>query len=257
MRVVATYNLKGGVGKTSAAVNLAGLAALDGLRVLLWDLDPQGSATYLLRIKPKVRGGGRRLVRGKTEIDPLLRGSDVEGLDVLPADFTYRNLDLALEGGKRSTTRIARLLAPLADQYDLVVLDCPPSISLLSENVFEAADALLIPLIPATLSLRTYEQLRTFIAREVPEPPELIPFLSMVDRRKRLHRDVLDALAGNVARAVIPAATEVELMGVQRMGVEGFAPASRPARAYRALWDEVAARLGLAPSAARASNPLR
>jgi len=63
--VIASYNIKGGVGKTSAAVNLAALAAAGGERVLLWDLDPQGAATFLLRVKPKIKGGGRRLVRGR------------------------------------------------------------------------------------------------------------------------------------------------------------------------------------------------
>ena len=69
MKVVATYNIKGGVGKTSTAVNLAYLAARDGLRTLLWDLDPQGSATYLFRVKPKVKGGGKALVAGKRTLD--------------------------------------------------------------------------------------------------------------------------------------------------------------------------------------------
>src|ERR1700737_3057376 len=67
-RVLATYNIKGGVGKTSAAVNLAWLAARDGFRTLLWDLDPQGASTHLFRVRPKLRGGGRKLVRGKTEV---------------------------------------------------------------------------------------------------------------------------------------------------------------------------------------------
>ena len=97
-RVLATYNIKGGVGKTSAAVNLAYLAARGGARTLLWDLDPQGGSTYLLRVKPKVRGGGRKLVRGKSAIDALIKGTDYDGLDLLPADFSYRHMDLALDG---------------------------------------------------------------------------------------------------------------------------------------------------------------
>ena len=95
--VLATYNIKGGVGKTSAAVNLAYLAANDGARTLLWDLDPQGGSTYLFRVKPKVRGGVRRLVRGKSDVDSLIKGTDHVGLDLLPADFSYRHMDLALD----------------------------------------------------------------------------------------------------------------------------------------------------------------
>ncbi|MBV8988846.1 MAG: AAA family ATPase, partial [Solirubrobacterales bacterium] len=74
--ILATYNIKGGVGKTSAAVNLSYLAAQDGFRALLWDLDPQGGSTYLLRIKPKVRGGGRRLLRQRSDVDELIKGTD-------------------------------------------------------------------------------------------------------------------------------------------------------------------------------------
>ena len=98
--VLATYNIKGGVGKTSAAVNLAYLAALDGARTLLWDLDPQGASTYLFRVKPKVKGGGRKLVRGKSDVDALIKGTDFERLDLLPADFSYRHY--AASGTSRS-----------------------------------------------------------------------------------------------------------------------------------------------------------
>ena len=124
MKVVATYNIKGGVGKTSAAVNIAYFAARDGLRTLLWDLDPQGSATYLFRVKPKVKGGGNALVRGKRTLDDGIKGTDFDQLDLMPADFSYRNLDLDLDSTKRPTDRIRRLIAPLKKDYDLVVLDC-------------------------------------------------------------------------------------------------------------------------------------
>ena len=120
MKVVATYNIKGGVGKTSAAVNLAWFAARDGLRTLLWDLDPQGSATYLFRVKPKVKGGGTALVRGKRTLDDGIKGTDFDHLDLMPADFSYRNLDLDLDSTKRPTDRIRRLIAPLKDEYDPV-----------------------------------------------------------------------------------------------------------------------------------------
>jgi cellulose biosynthesis protein BcsQ len=248
VKVVATYNIKGGVGKTSAAVNLAALAAGDGLRALLWDLDPQGAASFLFRVRPKVKGGGRKLVRGRSEITELLRGTDVEGLDLLPADFSYRYMDLALDQAGKPTRRLRKVLAPLARHYDLAMLDCPPSISLVSESVFDAADALLVPLIPSTLTLRTFEQLDQFVAAEVDRRPQLLAFFSMVDGRKRLHREVVAGLPDgrdDVVRSIIPAATEVELMGVERSPVVVHAPRSRAAKAYRSLWDELRGRLGL------------
>jgi len=247
-RVVALYNIKGGVGKTSAAVNLAWIAAEQGARVLLWDLDPQGAASYMLRIKPKVRGGGAKLVRGKSDPAALLKGSDHERLDLLPADFSYRNMDLALDATKRPTRGLQRVIEPLAADYDYIFLDCPPAISLASESIFAAADVLLVPLIPTPLSLRTFEQLQRFVAEEVPKPrPRILAFFSMADGRKTLHRSIMDELlasgGGSVLHAVIPAASDVEKMAARRLALPAFAPRGRAGKAYGALWDEVRTRL--------------
>ena len=242
--VLATYNIKGGVGKTSAAVNLSYLAARDGRRTLLWDLDPQGASTFLFRIKPKVRGGGRKLVRLKTDVDSLIKATDHEWLDLLPADFSYRHMDLALDAVKHPTRRLARVLEPLRDEYDYIFLDCPPSISLVSESVFEAADALLVPIIPATLSSRTFEELEALVEGQT----RVLAFFSMVDGRKRLHREVMEALRADrasVLAAAIPASAAVERMGLARDVVASFAPGGRAARAYEALWSEVSQRLGV------------
>jgi cellulose biosynthesis protein BcsQ len=243
--VLATYNVKGGVGKTSAAVNLARLAAEDGARTLLWDLDPQGASTYLFRVKPKVRGGGKKLVRGKSDVDALLKGTDHEGLDLLPADFSYRHMDLALDGTKQPTARLKAVLAPLDGEYDYTFLDCPPSVSLVSESVFEAADVLLVPIIPATLSSRTFEQIELLLTQE--NGPRVMAFFSMADPRKRLHREVMGALRdeqpGAVLDTTIPMAADVERMGSKRSPIADYAPRSRAARAYRHLWDEIRTKL--------------
>ena len=123
-------------------------------------------------------------MRGKTDVEAQLKGTDTEGLDLLPADFSYRHMDLALDATKKPTTRLRRVLEPL-DDYDYTFLDCPPSISLVSESVFEAADALLVPIIPATLSSRTLDQLHEVLEAK---GPRVLGFFSMADRRKRLHR---------------------------------------------------------------------
>jgi chromosome partitioning protein len=245
-RVLASYNIKGGVGKTSAAVNLAYLAAREGARTLLWDLDPQGGTTFLLRVRPKVKGGGRKLVRGDSDPETLIKGTDHEGLDLLPADFSYRHMDLALDGTKKPTRRLAQVLAPLALEYDYVVLDCPPSVSLVSESVFEAADALLVPVVPGPLSSRTLAQLTDVVADQGKRRPDVLAFFSMVDGRKRLHKEIVTELTGRpgILSTAIPAASVVERMGAEREPIAAFAPRSKAAVAYEALWAEVRDRLG-------------
>src|ERR1039457_2712723 len=233
MKIFATYNIKGGVGKTSTAVNLSYLAARDGLRVLLWDLDPQAAASYVFPIRPRVKGGGKALINRSRERDDQIKGTDYEGLDLLPADFTYRNLDLMLDATKNPTRRLARLLEPLAAEYDVIFLDCPPSISLLSESVLHAADILLIPLIPTTLSVRTLDQLTEFIAGFDGDRPDILAFFSMIDRRKSLHKEIAAALPGqrsDVAATAIPALSLIEQMSVRRAPVAAFARRSTAAR---------------------------
>ncbi len=242
--VLATYNIKGGVGKTSAAVNLAYLAASDGAPTLLWDLDPQGASTYLFRIRPEVRGGSRKLLKGVSQAADMIKGTDYTGLDLLPADFSYRHMDLALDRFKHPTRRLMRVLAPLRYEYEYIFLDCPPSISLVSESVFEAADALLVPIIPATLSARTFEPLSELVHGG----PQVLGFFSMVDVRKSLHHDVMAELRsgfpGTMLGAAVPAADEIERMGAERDVVAAFAPESPGALAYQTLWLDIRHRLG-------------
>jgi cellulose biosynthesis protein BcsQ len=242
MKVLASYNIKGGVGKTATAVNLAHLAAREGYRVLLWDLDPQAAASYLFRIRPRVKGGGKALIAGTRSIDGAIKGTDFDRLDLLPADFTYRNLDLILDSARKPTRKLRRLLAPLRADYDLIFLDCPPSISLLSESVLHAADILLVPLIPTTLSVRTLDQLTEFISGFNGHRPGILAFFSMIDRRKRLHLEISEQLpAGrpDFAATAIPALSVIERMSVERAPVTAFAPRSAAARTYAALWAEV------------------
>ncbi len=246
MNVLAVYSIKGGVGKTSSAVNLAYTAARSGYRTLVWDLDPQGASSYYFRIKPKIKGGSKDLLAGKRELDGLIKGTDFENLDLLPADFSFRNLDLVLDAKKKPTQQLKKLLKPLLEEYDFIFLDCPPNISLLSEAVFEAADILLSPIIPTTLSLRTLEQLEKFFEDNGLNKRTLIPFFSMADRRKKMHRDIMDNLIERhpeILTTVIPYASDIERMGLERMPLGGYIKKSQSTVAYNALWQEILARI--------------
>ena len=207
--------------------------------------DPQAAATYMFRVRPRVKGGSHALVTRRRPVEAALKATDFDNLDLLPADFSYRNMDLELDDTKKRTLRLGQLLDSVAADYDMVFLDCPPSISLVSENVLHASDALLVPLIPTTLSLRTFDQLTRFVADSQGSKPEVIAFFSMADRRKRLHREVIDAIPRErtrVADTVIPALSIIEQMVERRAPVPAFAPTCRAAQCYEQLWAEVCPR---------------
>jgi len=231
---LAVYNLKGGVGKTATAVNLAYLAAREGFRTLLWDLDPQGAASFYLRVD-QPEGDSPDLWLKPKHLHERILGSDYLNLDVIPSSLALRNIDVEIAQRKHAKDRLVRLIEALPEEYDLVVLDCAPSLSFVSENLFALADYVLVPVIPTHLSIRAYEQLRPFARR----PSQLLPFFSMVDRRRRLHRDLIVEFArthDEVIERYVPYASDIERMGVGRAPVEEFARGSLGARAYQGLW---------------------
>jgi len=246
MKVFATFNIKGGVGKTASTINLAYLSSLAGARTLIWDLDPQSSATFYLRVKAKVKGGSKGLLRGKHDIASLIRGSDFDNLDLLPADFSYRKLDRLLDRTRKPAKRLLQLIRPLADDYDHLFLDCAPGITLVSESVFVATDVLLVPTIPTTLSLRTLDQLAGYLRKRRLKRLKIWPFFCMVDRRKSLHRQIVESSDGfpfDPLMTRIPFSSVVERMGVQRAPLHTFAEMTPAAKAYRLLWQEIQIRV--------------
>jgi cellulose biosynthesis protein BcsQ len=249
VRTVALWTIKGGVGKTAAAVNLAYAAAHRGTRTLLWDLDPQGAASFYLRVLPQLDGGARVVVDQTTDLGWHARPTEFDNLSLLPADFSFRHLDLELDAAKKPKKRLAKRLRPLADRYDLIIIDCPPSVSLVSEAVVRASDGVVVPVIPSTLSMRTLQQVRQFVRAYGRSRTRILPFLSMVDRRKRMHIELRDACLADASflRTSIPTASVVERMGVTRAPVAATLPSQPAAKAFDALWEEVAEQLRIGP----------
>jgi chromosome partitioning protein len=247
LKIVAVTNIKGGVGKTTTAVNLAYLCALGGRSTVLWDLDPQGAATYTLQCEPNERASARKLLSGKRELPELIVPTGYERLDVLPADFSYRNFDVHLSERKNPTQRLLRMSRPLGEQYGALFLDCPPGISLLSESVLRAADLVIVPLLPTPLSVRMLVQLQEFVAGEGWADVKLLPFFSMVDRRKSLHGEVITSTRAQFPTMLateVPYSSEIERMTQRRAPLPAFSPRSRVGLVYAALWAEVEARMG-------------
>jgi cellulose biosynthesis protein BcsQ len=248
MKTIAVYNIKGGVGKSTTAVNLACLAGRGGHATLLWDLDPQGAAGYYLGQAGETGKGSGKLTRGKERLTDLASATAFPNLDLIPARFSYRRLDIHLHKQAHRRTVLARLLAPLAATYRWVFLDCPPGITLLSENIFSAADVLLVPLVPTPLSLRTFEEIAVFYQHRDLDRAGVLPFFSLVERRKRIHRETMEIFAARetrVCRSVIPSLSQIERMALTRRPPAYWQPRSEAGRAYAALWDEVSAAAGL------------
>lgn len=242
MQTWAFYNLKGGVGKTTSAVNIATLAASAGQHVLFWDLDPQGAATWYLRGKPRLSAKAAHLVKGRVPIGKVIRETGYDRLDLIPADFASRNWDVLLNKAGGRKRLLSDLLAPLAEQYSLVILDCAPAISTLAENIFRAADRVWMPVIPTPLSIRAYEQVWMHFGDQGLKRKRLYPFISMLDKRRSMHRDITLRAAMEWKRLLsttIPYSATIERMGKHRAPVQDYAADSDVALAYRMLWHEM------------------
>ena len=248
MKTIAVYNVKGGVGKTAASVNLAYFASASGHPTLLWDLDSQGASSWYMHGEP-AKQKTEKVIEGKTPVGRLLKPTPYPNLNMIPAEFSYRYLDIMLKRVKPKGKALSKLLDPFAETHSLAVLDCPPSLSYLADNVFTAADLILVPVVPTWLSLRAFEQLQDHFKAQGFDPKKLRPFYSMADRRRSLHKEVMDNPPAVMARrmnATIPYASSVEKMGNFRAPIAAFAASDDPAlNGFAQLWLETSGLLGI------------
>lgn len=247
MPIIAVYHSKGGVGKTATTANLGYCAARDLYQTLICDLDPQGSVSFFFRIRPESKLKAKKFVERATRLTPYVKATDFPNLDLLPAHASFRNLDLLFDTGKHPERALYKILKPLTKLYSLILLDCPPNLTRLSENILFAADLILIPVIPTTLAVRSYESLLKFMDKQGIPLSRAVAFFSMVEAKKVLHKTTIAQFerAPGFMKTIIPYSSIIEQMGTHRAPVPEYAPKTVGARAYRELWSELKVRLGL------------
>lgn len=241
MVTLAIYNLKGGVGKTAASINLAYASAKEGFKTLVWDLDPQGSSSFYLGAKATIKNESRKILNSEMDLKDAIQSTAYENLDIIPADISARHADILLNEMKQSKRKLLSLLSTLKNEYDIVILDSPPGISVLHDAVFVAADWVLMPNIPTTLSIRSFETVNDYFKENDLDRSKIKCFFSMVDHRKNLHHEVMNEFYKDkyFLKSYIPYLSDVEKMGVHEAPIETFAASSYAAQCYRDLWKEI------------------
>ena len=242
MKTLAIYSLKGGVGKTAAAVNLAYEAAASGKHVLLWDLDPQGAASWYLGVDAAPEISAKRVVAGKEALGRHVQATEHDRLSVLPGDRGYRDWDAQIHAAKQPRKVLESLIEPFSESYSLLVLDCPPGIGALATSVLRAADRVLVPTVPTPLSLRALDEVLEHVEDKKVGKTRVTPFFSMADRRRKMHREMIESPPETMKKApktFIDYSTHVEQMGAHRAPIRVYAPRSRAAAQYKALYQEI------------------
>ncbi|MEM0993427.1 MAG: AAA family ATPase [Bacteroidota bacterium] len=240
MKTYALYNLKGGVGKTTSSINLAFLAAKEGHKTLIWDLDPQGASSYIL--KQKTKASLANFLSSSNKWKKAIDKTDYKNLFIVGSNINNRHVDIELSTAGRSTKRFKPLLSDLKSDFDYVFIDCPPSLGLAAENVFRVADFILVPMIPAQLSEHSLDQVISFFKEKNYDHRKLIPFFNLVDLHRKIHTDTIERFKKKKRRmlnAFIPYSAQVEKMALEQAPLQHFSNKSKASTSYRNLWQEL------------------
>jgi chromosome partitioning protein len=249
-RTIALVNQKGGVGKSTTAVNLGAALAVSGKRVLVVDADPQGNATTGFGIeKSALRRDVYDLLLGESAVADVTIPTEIEGLALVPATINLAGSEIELVSALSRETRLRRALAPARNGYDFIFIDCPPSLGLLTINALTAADECIIPVQAEYYALEGLSQLTTVVdrVREALNPSLRVSgvLVTMFDGRTRLSMEVLEELEKFFGREMfktqIPRNVRLSEAPSYGKPVILFDPKSRGAQAYLALAREMLA----------------
>jgi chromosome partitioning protein len=251
VRVTACTNQKGGVGKTTTVINLAAFLALSGTSTLVIDLDPQGNATSGLGVdRPSLQRSIYQAIVERAPIGELVIGTAVDGLDLVPSGPELSGAEVELVPVTARERRLAASLGALNGRYERVLIDCPPSLGLLTVNALTAADGVLIPIQTEYYALEGLSQLVHTIrrVREALNPRLQIEgvLLTMYDARTNLSAQVAAEvrrhMQGSVFDTIVPRSVRLSEAPSHGLPISLYDPGSRGATAYRELAAEVTAR---------------
>ena len=251
MTIVAIANQKGGVGKTTTAVNLGAALAESGARILVVDVDAQGNAASALGAPRGARPNIFDALLGDVPLNDCILRTAIERLDLVAASLDLAGAELELAAAPERERRLAAALTPARGRYDIVLIDCGPSLGLITLNALTAADQVLVPVQCEYLALEGLAALIETIARVRRQLNPSLRMLGVVatmyDGRTRLARDVADELRRHIDtlfETIIPRSVRLGEAPSHQMAVLQYAPDSRAAEAYRELAQEVLARIG-------------
>jgi len=252
-RVVTFVNQKGGVGKTTTAVSVAAGLGRRGQRVLLVDLDPQANATSAAGVEPGDHPGTYDALLDEVEPRDCILHVPDEGFDILPASKALSGAEVELVPVLARERRLANALQPLRDRYDWILIDCPPSLGLLTINGLTAADSVIIPVQCEYMALeglaRLMETLDLVRRNLNPNLSILGVLLTMFDPRTRLAQQVVDDVRrhfGETFATIIPRAVRLSEAPGHGQSIFRYEPGGRAATAYDALAAELLERAGVA-----------